>query len=161
MKKAIYPGTFDPPTLGHVDIAKRSLKICDELIIAIGKNSYKNSLFSLDERIILWKEIFMENPQVIVCSFDSLVVDFARKNGASFIIRGLRAISDFEYELQMASTNRSIGPDIDTLFFTAIESQLFVSSTIVKELASFGGDISTKAPPNVCRALEKKFSKNI
>ncbi|MGL5956220.1 MAG: pantetheine-phosphate adenylyltransferase [Brevinema sp.] len=157
MKIAIYPGSFDPPTKGHEDIAQRALQIFDKVIIAVGDNRSKNVLFSIEERVLLWKEILANNPQVEILSFRGLIVDFAKEQKANIIVRGLRAISDFEYELQIAETNRSLYPDIDTVFFTAKGRQLFVSSTIVKEIASLGGDVSDKAPPNVCKALLKKF----
>ena len=157
MKKAIYPGTFDPPTIGHEDIARRALEIFDELIIAVGDNFSKKTLFSAQERVQLWQEIFPNNPKITIISFTGLIVEFAKQNKAEIIVRGLRAISDFEYELQIAETNRSLNPQIDTIFFTAKGRQLFVSSTIVKEIASLGGDISNKAPANVCRALQEKF----
>ncbi|MGL4676289.1 MAG: pantetheine-phosphate adenylyltransferase [Brevinema sp.] len=158
MKIAIYPGTFDPPTKGHEDIARRALQIFDKVIIAVGDNQAKNVLFSIEERVTLWKEILWDTSQVEVLSFKGLIVDFAQKQKANIIVRGLRAISDFEYELQIAETNRSLYADIDTVFFTAKGRQLFVSSSIVKEIASLGGDVSDKAPPNVCDALLKKFS---
>ena len=160
MKKAIYPGTFDPPTKGHEDIARRALEIFDEVIIAVGNNSAKNVLFSAEERVQLWQEIFPDNPRIKIVAFQGLIVEFAKQQKATIIVRGLRAISDFEYELQVAETNRSLYPKIDTVFFTAKGRQLFVSSTIVKEIASLGGDISNKAPENVCRALKEKFKNN-
>ena len=160
MKKAIYPGTFDPPTKGHEDIARRALDIFDEVIIAVGNNSAKNVLFSAEERVQLWQEIFPDNPRITIVAFTGLIVEFAKKHDSTIIVRGLRAISDFEYELQVAETNRSLYPKIDTVFFTAKGRQLFVSSTIVKEIASLGGDISLKAPENVCRALQEKFKNN-
>lgn len=162
MKIAIYPGSFDPPTKGHEDITRRALQIFDKVIIGIGENSSKKMLFSLEERVNLWKEIFLDTPNIEIIPFNGLLVDFAKKHNATTIVRGLRAISDFEYELQIAETNRSLAPEIDTIFFTAKGRQLFVSSTVVKEIASLGGDISQKAPPNVCVALKKKFmNKNI
>ncbi len=164
MKIAIYPGTFDPPTKGHEDIAHRALQVFDKVIIAVGDNRAKNVLFSAEERVELWKGIIQDSPdlkdsnRVEVLSFNGLVVDFARQQNANIIVRGLRAISDFEYELQIAETNRSLWADIDTVFFTAKGRQLFVSSTVVKEVAAHGGDISHKAPKNVCEAVQKKFS---
>lgn len=160
MKKAIYPGTFDPPTKGHEDIALRSLEICDELIIGIGNNSAKNILFSIEERMSLWCDILSNHPQITILPFTGLIVNFAQQQDASIIIRGLRAISDFEYELQMAETNRTLNPEIDTIFFTAKGRQLFVSSSIVKEISFLGGDVSDKASPIVCKALVQKFNKN-
>ncbi len=160
MKTAVYPGTFDPPTIGHVDIANRALEIFDKLIIAVGDNRSKNILFSTEERVKLWQDIVRDHPRIEIKSFKGLMVDFANEQNAKTIVRGLRAISDFEYELQIAETNRSLCSDIDTVFFTAKGRQLFVSSSVVKEVASMGGDISDKAPENVCEALKKKFSQN-
>lgn len=160
MKIAIYPGTFDPPTKGHEDIARRSLEIFDKVIIAVGDNRSKNILFSAEERVELWQEILAETPNVEIISFCGLLVEVADQHNATTIVRGLRAISDFEYELQIAETNRSLAPHIDTVFFTAKGRQLFVSSTVVKEIAAHGGNISAKAPKNVCKALRKKFCKN-
>lgn len=157
MKIAVYPGTFDPPTKGHEDIVLRTLQIFDRLIIAVGDNSAKNVLFSLEERLNLWKGIFSNNPKISIVSFNCLTIDFVAKQGACAIVRGLRAISDYEYELQIASTNQELNPNIDTIFFTARSRHMFVSSTIVKEIACFGGDISNKVSPNVHSALLKKF----
>lgn len=157
MKRAVYPGTFDPPTKGHEDIARRALKVFDEVIIGVADNTSKYVLFSKEERVRLWQEIFPNEPRLQISSFGGLAVNFARENNAQFIVRGLRAISDFEYELQIASTNRGLDPSIDTIFFTAQEGQMFVSSTTVKELARFGACTLDKAPEVVCRALKQKF----
>ena len=154
---AVYPGTFDPPTKGHEDIALRSLDIFDELILAVVDNKNKNVLFSLEERVELWKQIIPDEPRLKIMPVRGLLVDFVREQKAEVIVRGLRAISDFEYELQMASTNRDLAPEIDTIFFTAKGRQLFVSSTIVKELAYLGAYVGDKAPPAVCVALTQKF----
>ena len=154
---AVYPGTFDPPTKGHEDIALRSLDIFDELILAVVDNKNKNVLFSLEERVALWEQIIPDEPRLKILPVRGLLVDFVREQNASVVVRGLRAISDFEYELQMASTNRDLAPEIDTIFFTAKGRQLFVSSTIVKELASLGAYVGDKAPPSVCAALTQKF----
>ncbi|MGL4367035.1 MAG: pantetheine-phosphate adenylyltransferase [Brevinemataceae bacterium] len=156
MKRAVYPGTFDPPTKGHVDIAYRALNIFDELIIAVGENKSKKCLFNLEERIDLWKNIINSN-KITVMGFEGLIVDFMKKTECTSIIRGLRAISDFEYELQMASTNKKLYSDIDTIFFTAKEEQLFVSSTVVKEIVQFGGDVSDKVHEYIEKALITKY----
>ena len=154
---AVYPGTFDPPTKGHEDIALRSLDIFDELILAVVDNKKKNVLFSLEARVALWEQIIPDEPRLKILPVRGLLVDFVREQKASVVVRGLRAISDFEYELQMASTNRDLAPEIDTIFFTAKGRQLFVSSTIVKELASLGAYVGDKAPSAVCVALTQKF----
>lgn len=156
-QRAVYPGTFDPPTKGHEDIAQRALEIFEHLIIAVVDNRNKNVLFTLEERVDLWKKIFPDEPRVTVVPVRGLMVDFVKSNNAGVIVRGLRAISDFEYELQIASANRDLDPTVDTVFFTARGRQLFVSSSIVKELAAYGAYVGDKAPPVVCVALAEKF----
>ena len=142
MKKAIYPGSFDPVTFGHLDIIKRSAEMCDELVVGVLNNRAKNSLFSVDERVSMLKEMTAEYPNVNVDSFDGLLVDYMSKIGASIIIRGLRAVTDFEYELQIAQSNHVQNPQIETVFLTTSLQYSYLSSTIVKEFASYGGDIS-------------------
>ena len=142
MKKAIYPGSFDPVTNGHVDMIERASKIVDELVVGVLNNSAKNSLFSLDERVSMLKEITKDMPNVTVASFDGLLVDFMEKIDATIIVRGLRAVTDFEYELQIAQSNHRVNPKIDTVFLTTNVKYSYLSSTIVKEYASYGGDIS-------------------
>ena len=154
--KAIYPGSFDPVTLGHIDIVKRASKVVDELIIGVLVNTNKSPMFTLDERVELIREVCKDIPNVTVKKFEGLTVDFARENGADIIIRGLRAVTDFESEMQIAQTNHSIDPSIDTMFFTTSLEYAFLSSTIVKEVASFGGDISKYVPQTVVEALAKK-----
>ncbi|MGL4388845.1 MAG: pantetheine-phosphate adenylyltransferase [Brevinema sp.] len=158
MRILMYPGTFDPPTKGHEDIALRALNISDKLIIAVGNNFSKNTLFSLEERVSLWEEIFVEQPNIQIISFSGLLVDTVKEYNASVIVRGLRVISDFEYELQIASLNHELSPSIDTVFFTAQNKHLFLSSTSVKEIGNLGGDISEKVSPCVLKALQQKFS---
>lgn len=158
--RAVYPGTFDPPTKGHEDIAQRALDIFDELIIAVIDNRNKNVLFSTEERVDMWKQMFPNHPNLTVMPVRGLLVNFVRAQNAGVIVRGLRAISDFEYELQLASTNRDLDPTIDTIFFTARGRQLFVSSTVVKELAFLGASVEDKAPLVVCEALKEKFKSN-
>ena len=143
MKKAIYPGSFDPVTNGHVDMIERASKIVDELVVGVLNNSAKNSLFSLDERVSMLKEITKDMPNVTVASFDGLLVDFMEKIDATIIVRGLRAVTDFEYELQIAQSNHRVNPKIDTVFLTTNVKYSYLSSTIVKEYASYGGDISS------------------
>ena len=142
MKRAIYPGSFDPITFGHLDIIERSSKIVDELVVGVLHNSAKKSLFSLDERVSMIKETTKNLPNVKVESFDGLLVDYMNKIDASIIIRGLRAVTDFEYELQIAQSNHVQNEQIETIFLTTNLNYSYLSSTIVKEFASYGGDIS-------------------
>lgn len=160
---AIYPGTFDPLTLGHLDILRRAASVCDELVIGVAKNTGKNPLFSVDERISLIEQAVDNDSKsgtiknkVRVLGFDKLLVDFAREEGASMIIRGLRAVSDFEYEFQMASANKRLCHDVETLFLMAAEQQHFVASRLVKEVALYGGDIRSFVPDFVADAITAK-----
>ena len=146
MKKAIYPGSFDPVTFGHMDIITRSAKIVDELVVGVLNNSAKNSLFSLEERVSMIKEMTKDIPNVKVASFDGLLVDYMNEIGATIIIRGLRAVTDFEYELQIAQANHVQNEEIETIFLTTDLKCSYLSSTIVKEFASYGGDISKFVP---------------
>lgn len=138
MTRAIYPGSFDPVTFGHIDMIERSAKMVDELLVSVLNNSAKNPLFSVKERVSMLEEITNHLPNVKVTSFDGLLIDYAREMDASIIIRGLRAVTDFEYELQIAQTNRIVNPNIDTLFLTTSLEYAYLSSTIVKEVASYG-----------------------
>lgn len=160
MIKAVYPGSFDPVTLGHIDIIKRAAKVVDELIIGVLVNSEKNPLFSMEERKELLKEAVKDIPNVKVMTFSGLTVNFAKNNGASIIIRGLRAVTDFEIEMQIAQTNHSIEPSIDTMFLTTSLEYAFLSSTIVKEIAYYGSDVRKLVPENVAEKLECKFNIN-
>ena len=157
MTIAIYPGSFDPVTLGHVDIIRRSTEIVDELIVAVLTNSAKNPLFSVEERVNMIKEITADIPKVKVESFSGLLVDFAKENDANIIVRGLRAVTDFEYELQISQMNRTIYPKVDTMFLTTSLEYAYLSSTIVKEVASYGGDISNYVPECIIDRIYKKF----
>lgn len=157
MIKAIYPGSFDPVTYGHLDIIKRAAKVVDELIIGVLVNKMKKPLFSMDERMEMLRETTKEFPNVKVQTFEGLTIDFARKNDAELIIRGLRAVTDFESEMQIAQTNHSIEPEIDTMFFTTSLEYAFLSSTIVKEVAFYGSDITKLVPPIVAEGFKKKF----
>ena len=139
MRRAIYPGSFDPATYGHIDMIERSAKIVDELVVAVLRNSAKNPLFSVEERVSMLEEITEHLPNVYIRSFDGLLIDYAREVGASIIVRGLRAVTDFEYELQIAQTNRIVNSQIDTVFLTTSLEYAYLSSTIVKEVASYGG----------------------
>lgn len=158
MKTAIYPGSFDPVTLGHYDIIERSSQIFDRLIVGVLNNSAKSPLFSVEERVKMLKDVTKELPNVEIKSFDGLLIDFARENQAQVLVRGLRAVTDFEYELQMAQMNRVIAPEIDTLFLTTNLKYAYLSSSIAKEVAMYGGDISAFLDPAVEREVQKKCS---
>ena len=162
MKIGLYPGTFDPLTNGHLDIIIRSSSLCDKLIIAVAKNTSKNPLFSINKRIDLINEALIsnkiDNKLVFAQSFDNLLIDFAKINSVSIIIRGLRVVSDFDYEFQMAGMNKRLNSDIETIFLMASETNQFIASRFVKEVASFGGDVSSFVPKNVNNEIIKKFS---
>ncbi len=158
MKRAIYPGSFDPLTLGHIDIIDRSAKIVDELVIGVLNNSAKNSLFSIGERVSMIKEMTARFPNVTVASFDGLLVDYMKEIHATIIIRGLRAVTDFEYELQIAQTNHVENPDVETIFLTTSLQYSYLSSTIVKEFASYGGDISKFVPRQLIDRIYAKYN---
>ena len=157
MKRAIYPGSFDPLTLGHLDMIERSAKIVDELVIGVLNNSAKNSLFSLDERVSMIKEMTESMPNVTVASFDGLLVDYMKEINATIIVRGLRAVTDFEYELQIAQTNHVENPNVETIFLTTSLQYSYLSSTIVKEFASYGGDISKFVPARFIDRIYEKY----
>ena len=161
---AIYPGTFDPLTLGHLDILRRAAAVCDELIVGVAENTGKNPLFTVEERIKLVQQV-IENEvkndvsaNIKVMGFNNLLVEFAHEQGASMIIRGLRAVSDFEYELQMASANKRLHHSIETLFLMAAEQQHFVASRLVKEVAQYGGEIRSFVPEIVANAIAEKLN---
>ena len=159
MIKALYPGSFDPVTYGHLDIIKRASKVVDEVIVAILKNNSKNPLFTLEERVRMLEDTTEEFPNVKIQTFDGLTVDFARSVEAKVMIRGLRAVSDFKSEMQIAQTNHSLDPDIDTMFFTTSLEYAFLSSTIVREVASYGSDVSNMVPAAVEKMLRKKYAR--
>ncbi len=159
MRIAIYPGSFDPVTYGHIDVIERSSKMVDKLVVAVLNNSSKNSLFSVDERVNMLREVTKHLPNVEIRHFGGLTIDFARECNAAIIVRGLRAITDFEYELQMAQTNRIMAPDIDTIFLTTDLRYAYLSSSTVKEVAMFGGDISEFVAPLVVEKVKDKFNK--
>jgi pantetheine-phosphate adenylyltransferase len=158
---AIYPGTFDPLTNGHLSILNRSLKIFDKLIIAILINPKKTPLFSLQERIDMIKEVLGEKENIEVDSFDGLLVDYAVQKGASVIVRGLRALSDFEFEFQLALMNRKLNRDVQSVFLMTDYKWFYTSSTIIKEAASLNGNISGLVPPIVCERLKEKYGYKI
>jgi pantetheine-phosphate adenylyltransferase len=156
MIRAIYPGSFDPVTFGHLDIMKRASRTVDELIIGVLQNGGKHPLFTTEERVEMLLEVTKDLPNVRIMSFSGLLVDFAKQTESGLIVRGLRAISDFEYELQMAQTNRKLNPDVDTMFLTTSLEYAYLSSTTVKEVAFFEGNISEFVPASVVeRVMEK------
>ncbi|MDD6515789.1 pantetheine-phosphate adenylyltransferase [Bariatricus sp. HCP28S3_A7] len=157
MLRAIYPGSFDPVTFGHLDIMTRACNIVDELIIGVLRNKAKMPLFSVEERVKMLEEVTCNLPNVRIIPFEGLLVDFAKKMDAKVVIRGLRAITDFEYELQMAQTNQKLQSDIETLFLTTSLDYSYLSSTTVKEVAAFGGDISQFVPEAVADRMKDKM----
>lgn len=158
MLKGIYPGSFDPVTFGHLDIIRRSAGLVDELIVGVLNNKAKSPLFSVKERVRMLNEVTKDMPNVRIVPFEGLLVDFARRSGASVVIRGLRAITDFEYELQMAQTNHKMEPEIETIFLTTSLDYSYLSSTTVKEVAAFGGDISQFVPEFVADWMKEKMN---
>ena len=158
MKTAIYPGSFDPVTLGHYDIIERSSKIFDKLIVGVLNNSAKSPLFSVEERVNMLKDVTSHFPNVEVQSFAGLLIDFVRSNDANVIVRGLRAITDFEYELQFAQMNRVTAPEIDTLFLTTNLKYAYLSSSMAKEVAMYGGDISSFLSPEIAEKVREKYA---
>jgi len=155
---AVYPGSFDPITLGHIDILMRGLELFDKVIVAIAHNIQKKSLFTVQERMDLIKKSVMGNENVIIDNFEGLLVDYVKKVNARFVIRGLRAMSDFEYEFQMASMNRNLNIGMDTIFMMTSKDYFFVSSRTVKEVAAFGGPVGAFVPEVVEKSLKEKFS---
>jgi pantetheine-phosphate adenylyltransferase len=156
MVKCVYPGTFDPFTRGHEDLVRRASRIFDRVVVAVAASSGKGPFFTLDERIEMALEVLRPYPNVEVHGFDTLLMDFVHAQGARIILRGLRAVSDFEYEFQMAGMNRKLYPDVETLFLTPDENYMFVSATIVREIARFGGDVSKFVQPAVAARLSAK-----
>lgn len=156
---AVYPGSFDPPTRGHTDLVHRSLALADRVIVAVARNSTKQPLFTLEERTEMLRAAIGNEPRVSLESFDGLLVDFARDRGATLIVRGLRAVSDFEYEFQMAMMNRHLLPGLETVFLVPPEDATYLSSSLVREVARYGGDVSTLVHPVVAAALKKRFGR--
>ena len=159
MRIAVYPWTFDPVTFGHLDLVERGRKHVDKLILAILRNEDKRTLFTVDERAALLREAVAPWDNVVVDAYDGLLVDYAKRTGANLIIRGLRAVSDFEYELQMAMMNHRLAPDLETAFLMPNEAFSYVSSRLVREVARLGGDVSGLVPPAVAKALGEKFGR--
>ena len=157
MKRAVYPGSFDPVTMGHLDIIERAAALVDELVVGVLNNNAKTPLFSVEERVNMLRDVTSHIPNVRIETFAGLTVDFARQCDAAFLVRGLRAVTDFEYELQMAQTNRSIDREVDTLFFTTALNYAYISSTIVKEVAMYGGDIEGFVPATVSQKVYEKL----
>lgn len=155
-KIAVYPGTFDPLTRGHEDLVRRAANLFDRVVIAVAESQRKQPWFSLDERIEMANEVLSVYPNVEVCGFDCLLIDFVHRLNANIVLRGLRAVSDFEYEFQMAGMNRKLHPDIETVFMTPAEQYTFISATMVREIASFGGDVSAFVHPQVLARLVAK-----
>jgi pantetheine-phosphate adenylyltransferase len=156
---AVYPGSFDPITYGHLDIIDRGLEVFNEVIVAIARNSGKQSLFTIEERIAMIQRVVGDNPRVRVGTFDGLLVDYVVQNNARVILRGLRAVSDFEYEFQIAQMNHTVNKEVETLFMMTSVPYGYLSSSIVKEVASLHGPIETFVPPPIREALEAKFAK--
>ena len=157
MTTAIYPGSFDPVTNGHLDIIRRAAKIADHLIVEVLNNPDKHPMFTVEERVEMLRETTADIPNVSVDSFSGLTVDFARREGAIFMVRGLRAVTDFDYELQLSLTNKALAPDVDTVFLATDLKYAFLSSSVVKDAAAFGGDISAFVPECVQRRVLDKL----
>lgn len=161
MRGAVYPGSFDPITLGHLDVIERASQLFDRVFVAVAKREEKNPLFSWEERIEMAKKVTAGMKRVRVEGFDGLLVDFVRKKKARAVVRGLRAVMDFDYEFQMALTNRKLAPEIETVFFVPSERYFYLSSSLVRELARAGSALSCFAPQPVIKALEKKIGRNL
>ena len=155
--RAIYPGSFDPITKGHIDLVERASKLFDEVVVAVADSHGKRTLFTLDERVALIQNTTRQMSGVTVIGFSGLLIDFARQMETNIVIRGLRAVSDFEYEFQLSWMNRQLEPDIETLFFAPAEDYAFVAASLVKEIAQLGGDVSQFVHPEVNRALKEKL----
>ncbi|WP_240366481.1 pantetheine-phosphate adenylyltransferase [Psychrobacter sp. KH172YL61] len=158
--KILYPGTFDPITNGHVDLVTRATKLFDEVVIAVASGHHKKPLFNFEERVALVETVFADLPQVSVIGFEGLLVDFMREKHATAVLRGLRAMSDFEYEFQLANMNRELDENFEAVFLTPSQNYSFISSTMIREIAKLGGDVSKFVPPGVLQAFDKKLNSN-
>jgi pantetheine-phosphate adenylyltransferase len=156
MIKAVYPGTFDPLTRGHEDLVRRASRLFDTIILGIAESRAKRTYFSLDERIEIARDVLADVKNVQVVGFEGLLIDFVRKQGARVVLRGLRAVSDFEYEFQLAGMNRDLYPDMETVFLTPSEQNMFISATLVREIATLGGDVSKFVHPSVVQRFKEK-----
>ena len=157
-KIVLYPGTFDPITTGHLDLIERASRLFDKVIVAVASSRGKNPLFSVDERVALVEAVVKDMENIEVCGFSGLLVDLAEQKQANVLLRGLRAVSDFEYEFQLANMNRRLAPNLESLFLTPAEQYSFISSTLVREIASLGGDVSEFVPTQVMDALKLRFN---
>lgn len=155
----VYPGTFDPITFGHIDLIERAARTLGRVIIAVAANTGKNPLFSLEERVSLAREIFAGNPNIQIVGFKTLLINFMREQNANIILRGLRVVSDFDYEFQLAGMNRHLAPDIESVFLMPAENFTYISSSFVREIASLGGEVKQFVPEIVVQALHKKFQR--
>src|SRR5689334_7317159 len=156
MIKAVYPGTFDPLTRGHEDLVRRASRLFDTIILGIAESRVKRTYFSLDERIEIARDVLADVKNVQVVGFEGLIIEFVRKQGARVVLRGLRPVSDFEYEFQLAGMNRDLYPDMETIFLTPSEQHMFISATLVREIATLGGDVSEFVHPLVAKRLKQK-----
>ena len=158
IKKVVYPGTFDPLTAGHEDLVRRASFLFDEVVVAVADSQAKQTIFSLDERVGITTDVLKPFENVTVMGFQGLLMDFIQRQGAQIVLRGLRAVSDFEYEFQLAGMNRKLYPDVETLFLTPAEQYTFISATMVREIAVLGGDVSTFVNPIVLKYIRQKLS---
>ena len=156
---ALYPGSFDPPTRGHEDLIRRSLALADRVVVAVAANSSKQPLFSVEERLGMLRAAIGAEPRISVETFEGLLADFAKRSGASVVVRGLRAVSDFEYEFQMALMNRQLHPSLETVFLVPAVDLTYLSSSLVREVARYGGDVSALVHPVVAEALARRFTR--